>query len=253
MAAPQRQHKANAPRVTQRAAGYTLIELTLAMAVLALLAGALLGAAGSVRGDERLEEGAERLATLMRMLRAEAASEGRRFRLVLRGPEESGAGVQGGGPGGGTGGSASGSEAPPAPIEVEWEPQPLAQAGEFLPYSQRLWARQPWWELVRVERSERLGDSAYSLLSYSSKSGGGGASGGGERPFGMMRDEDPSYASITFNPDGSSDSARLLLRSTEPSDDRSALIELDGVTAAVSLRLMTPTERAEWEESPGSP
>jgi hypothetical protein len=68
-----------------------------------------------------------------------------------------------------------------------------------------------------------------------------------------MRDEDPSYASITFNPDGSSDSARLVLRSTEPSDDRSACIELDGVTASVSLRLMTPTERVEWEESLGSP
>jgi len=96
-------------------------------------------------GATRREESAARLASLLRAIRAEAASTGRRFRLSL--------------------------DAETTQPIVSYEPDPLAQPGVFQPYH-------AWWveqaklpEGIRVSSCVRTGLSAYAALEASARGG----------------------------------------------------------------------------------
>lgn len=118
--------------------GLTLLELVLVMSLLVLLTGVVVLNVGTWRGAGRLEEGAERFQTVLRMAGAEAASTGRRLRLSF--DEDTGR------------------------CSVLWEPDPLAEPSQFTGYARCSWLTRIPNGLVRVTRSELTGSSAYRTL-----------------------------------------------------------------------------------------
>jgi type II secretory pathway pseudopilin PulG len=106
--------------------------------------------------------------------------------------------------------------------QVLWEPQPLAEPGRFVDFTACTWTDRIPAEAVRVIRCQWTGESAYRLP-------GPDVSGGpGEQAF----------QPITFNPDGSSDSAVIELAPWAPSDERLIVIDLDGECATIWQRTL---------------
>jgi hypothetical protein len=156
-----------------------------------------------------LNEGSRQFETMLRLTRAEAALQGRRFRINFTGEDGS--------------------------FTVQWEPQPLAQPNQFDDYTARVWAQSIPVELVRVEQCRLTGDSAYRPLLL------------GERRSTASDSESAAFEPIYFYPDGSSDSALIDLRSTEEEDYRVAVVEIDGLNAMFSTRVLTTTEKDEFD------
>lgn len=219
----------------------------LAIGMLALLIGVLAVGALQSMGSEDLDEAVWQYETMLRMARADAANRGRRFRIVFR-AEDANA-VMGsntdeqaiepvtaaGGPGGVSSGVGGAMEIPTP--RVMWEPQPLAEPGTYLPYTERGWPRSIRADLAVMVSSERIGDSAFQLLTY------------GQEQIDRDRGDDQPLHAITFRPDGGSDSARIVLASKHAEDKRVGVIEIDGVTGVINAGVMTQTEWAELEES----
>lgn len=176
------------------------------MALLAMLAGAAVFAFAGWQKAAALNEGAERFATLLRAGRLEAARVGRRIRIEFDAPD----GLAG------------------AAWRLTWEPRPLAEPGVFVPYEGPFVAgRRGGDDLVRVRRCRLTGDAAYSLDWLSDAT-------------------DADLAPVTFYPDGSGDSARIVLVSAAGDDDRGAVLDVGGLTGEVSADVMTAERFAEW-------
>ena len=69
------------PAGNGRGAGFTIIEIVLAIGLLVLLAAVMVTGFGRWYDTERIDEGARRVEAVLRMARAEASSSGRRIRL----------------------------------------------------------------------------------------------------------------------------------------------------------------------------
>jgi type II secretory pathway pseudopilin PulG len=176
----------------------------LALALVGLLLGIAIVNFGAFGGGRALEEATWRLETALRMARAEAANQGRRLRIAFG--EEDGR------------------------FYVLWEPDPLAAPGKFAEYAACTWDDYVSMDGVVVERCELVGPSYYQAMDASSPAGAlpsGTASG---------------LAAVTFEPDGSSDSAVIELSATDAADSRRAVIELEGLTGTVTSRILSPEE-----------
>lgn len=183
-------------------AGFTLLELVLALALVTLLLGAGVIAVSSLRAGRHLEEGAWRFETMLRMARTDAARLGRRVRVGFEG--------EGG------------------RWQILWEPEPLERPGTFADYASCTWRDYLPERMVRVVRSELVGPSAYRTLSLGGmRSGSGG---------------DSALEAVTFYPDGSCDSAEIELVDPDGKDERTAIITVDGLTGTMTRRILTPTE-----------
>jgi len=182
--------------------GFTLLEILLAVAVLVLLAAMAAVNFPAMRGSRTLEDGADRLATGLRMARADAANRGRRMRIAF--DAETGA------------------------PRVLWEPEPLTGPGQFVAYDACAWKDLIAVEGVAVDSSRFVGASAYRNVGDASVTGG--------------EPEDLDHAAVTFEPDGSSDSVVIELFATDAPDTRRARIEIDGLTGAVATRILTLEE-----------
>ncbi len=193
--------------------GLTLLELVLVMALLVMLAGVVVINVGTWRHAARLEEGAERFQTVLRMAGAEAAATGRRIRLSF--DEES-------------------DDEETGRCSVLWEPKPLAEPSEFTAYSRCSWVTRVPNGLVRVVRSELTGSSAYRTL---------------REQMGREETEDNALQPVTFYPDGSSDSAIFELVDARGSESRLAVIQLDGVNGVTSGRIVSVEEYEEERKS----
>lgn len=199
--------------------GVTLLETVL---VLTLLVAAAAVAVAGFAGWQRtapMNAGVSRFQTLLRMLRAEAANRGRRVRLTFPAASDST------GPGDG------------ASLDVLWEADPLEAPGAFTPCAPHLCNGGSPAGLVRVLRCRLTGGGADGLL-------------GGE--YAPEADDSPSPP-ITFQPDGTSDSAQVHLVSVDPRDSRVAVVELDGLTGLVSGRVMSWSQYAEFLDEQASP
>ncbi len=207
-----RDQAAEPPR-TRR--GFTLVEILLALVILLLLMGVVAVNFPALRGGYSLEEASLRMETALRMARADAANKGRRLRLEFDDGE--------------------------GRAKVLWEPEPLTGPGEFVEYTACTWQKFLQIEGVEVERCRFVGSSAYRNFEDATVAGG--------------YTTDPDRAAVTFEPDGSSDSVVIELVAAETPEGRAvtgpdfgrARVELEGLTGAVSRRILTLEELEELE------
>jgi len=183
--------------------GFTLLEILLVLGVLALLAGAVIISLGGRSEVEALQEGMGRLETAMLMARAEAANLGLRLRL--------------------------GFDPETMQVLVLYEPEPLAEPGNFVAYTGCTWQDSIELDGLRIETCAFVGSSAYRTVETAT--GGAGA-------------PDSALAAITFEPDGSSDSVHLELTRAADPDSRRGFVDLDGLTGTISTRILTASEMA---------
>lgn len=192
---------------------FTLMELLLAAIIIAVLLSLSIASFTTWHEKEKLPEGARQYEAILRLARAEAAAQGRRIRLVF--------------------------DADTQQAHMYWEPQPLEEPGNFVPHPGN-WAHRLPDDLVRISRCQRTHDSAYQSLTY--------------RNVEELESEDGQVLqSLTFYPDGSCDSALLELVGREGSEQRTAIIEMDGTNGMISMRIMTPSELEEFYEEARKP
>jgi len=201
---PARTPSAKAP--PRPRAGFTLLEILLAVALVGMIAGMVVINLTGWYDSEKLIQGAERMETALRLARADAANLGRRLRLEFE--EETG------------------------DCMIMWEPKPLEEPGEFTDYAKvSTWTGQMPNELVRVNLCRLTGPSAYRTLNLEAT---------------PMADSDaPELEAITFYPDGSCDSAIIELSGTVESETRRVVIELDGANGTIRRHVFYDDEGLE--------
>lgn len=201
---------------------FTLIEIVLTIVMIVMLVGVFSVTMFGTIGGRALDEGSLQFDTMLRLARAEAANNGRRLRLTFS-PAVGDA----------TQSNNSSADAPTSTIRFEWEPQPLAQPGEFIPYENGSWTQSLPTSQVIVKQSQLTGESALQTLTYDSElmNDGGGMEG---------------LQPVNFFPDGTTDSARFTLVSTDNGDNRTAIIELDGNNGRIQANLFSPNELDEF-------
>jgi hypothetical protein len=89
---------------------------------------------------------------------------------------------------------------------------------------------------VQVERCDTLGTSIYQIANWSATGDSSTTASGATLP-----------ATITFEPDGSSDSVVIELVSLDAGDSRHGMIQLDGLTGIVTSRMLSTQELADLE------
>lgn len=190
-------------------AGFTLLEMVLAMVLVVLLASLAVGSLFGTLASMRTKEHSSRIASLLRAARAEAANTACRLRLSFD-PE---------------------TTQPLLGIERD----ALGDPGVFEPLD-------TWWVKlaaldhgVRILLCERTGASDF--VEVGAKTTGGG-------------DDEPELAEVTFYPDGSSDSVRIVLGNDD--EDRPWMVEvtLNGVDGSIKTRQIDEEEAQEEELSP---
>jgi len=175
--------------------------VVLTLGLVLLLAGLVVGAFYGTLEFVQIKDTSSRFCALLRTARAQAANEGRRFRIRFD-PETT-------------------------QPQVTFEPDPLGEPGEFRNVL-TWWARAA--ELaggVRVQRCELTGAAAFAGLD----------------PSQLADDEEGSErAALTFYPDGSSDSACIVLAHDDEEHPWAVEITLNGVDGTISTRQIDAEE-----------
>jgi len=186
--------------------GFTLIEVLLSMVILLALLGAVAVSFSSVREGAELDEGAARFETLLRLAQAHAANTGRRVEISFQ-------------------------EKPAdlipsmlATVRVGWEADPFSEPGIYRPIREPGWNLDLVNELVGVAASGPLSEAVDPELNVEESTG----------------EELDLMLPITFLPDGSSDSARVILASRQETDQRRVMIRVTGITGEVRREMMEP-------------
>jgi prepilin-type N-terminal cleavage/methylation domain-containing protein len=194
--------------------GFTLIEVLLATVILLLLLGAVVFSFSSLERGARLDEGALQFEALLRFARAQALSSGRKVQVLFEEPLDPGVALV------------------LDTVRVTWEPDPLGKPGVFedLPQTKDYLERIN--ELVRVDNLRLIGPGDLEMAA-----GGAGETGLGEEE---VWEELDFFPPIRFFPDGSSDSAEIVLASREEEDTRRVHLRLLGITG--TLKKFVPEE-----------
>lgn len=200
--------------------GFTLIELLLATVLLLLLLSATVFSFSGLQRGAGLDEGAMQFEALIRYARAQAASTGRQVRISFDGEADPETLIPVGG------------------VLVTWEPDPLGQPGMF----QKLNLAESYLEgindLVLVE-SVRVSDpensSAFGAL--------------GSQPEDSESESDftDSVPPIKIYPDGTCDSAEIILSARDTDDLRRVAVRLVGITGAIRRQVIQETDPNEAE------
>jgi len=172
-----------------------------------MLTGIVLVNAQAFRSSRNLEEGARRFTTGLRMARADAANRGRRIRIAFD-PDTF------------------------DPV-ILWEPEPLTAPGQFVEFTTCPWRRFLKVEGIWVEQCTYVGDSLYRTLADAGTAG--------------KTVETGDLATVTFEPNGSSDSVVIVLVAGDAPDGPRARIELNGVTGIVNWQILTLDELDECD------
>lgn len=191
---------------------FTLLEVLVSIAIFSMLAVVVTVTMFGTVQSQYLEEGSQQFETVLRMARAESANQGRRMRVAFSPAEDR--------------------------ILVLWEPQPLAQPGQFVEYTSSSWSDLIPNEMITVSSSQREGAEEADALTFGADAAGGD-------------DAESQQIIIDFYPDGSSDTATIELISREVGDLRRAIIEMDGLNYFINTRIMGATELAQWREENG--
>ena len=178
--------------------GFTLIELVLVVGLISviMLVGIVSGTSASKR--RKFEYAVDRLATTLRMARAEAANKAHRIRIVF-------------------------DEETRLP-SLLWEPAPLTEPGVFEPYTTCSWLSRVPKDRISVTKCRTIGPDGKPVDEAPTSIGDDSDS------------ED--MQTITFNQDGSSDSVLIELESEEEGDSLRAAIKLDGENSIITTKIL---------------
>jgi len=178
--------------------GFTLLELMIAIALISVILAVGI-VSGTSSGDRRkFEYAVDRLETTLRMARAEAANSARRVRLAF-------------------------DEETRLPA-VLWEPSPLSEPGTFEPYTTCSWLRRVPRDRIAVIKCRFTGPDWQPV---------------DETPTDLGDDIDSEeMRTITFNPDGTSDSVLIELESADLGDSLRAAIKLDGENNLITTKIL---------------
>ena len=223
-------------RQRKMARAFTLVELLLTVALMLLLAGAVIIDFGSLDRNAHLEEGAANLETLLRYARAQAASTGRRVKVVF------GSQMQGGG------GMTVSTNPPPALVTTNsgvgilWEPDALGAPGRFesLPGAELLLEQVN--DLVTVLRVRPPSSNWAAATNVEDESLLAMAQAANTNATSLENAAAFSTPPLNCYPDGSSDSVEIILGAANSADKHLAVVSLSGLTGEARHRLMTFTE-----------
>jgi Tfp pilus assembly protein FimT len=212
----------------QGAGGFSLVELLLTLVLILCLAAASVFTFTAIYKSANLDEGLDRFQSLIRFAQAEAATTGRKVRLQF------------------VPGSAFPTEAGTElrTIKVTWEADLLNAPGVFQEYTNKAWSEEIVNELVGVEKVQPI-QSPNALSAHESN----------VEPSTETGDEmalEEEFPSITFYPDGSCDSAEIVLASRNSDDERRLAVRLSGLLGSVSSRTLGSDETDTGEESLGN-
>ncbi len=221
----------NAKRARQ---AFTLVEMLLTTSLVLLLASVLVFSFSTLLRSTQLEEGAGRLESVIRFARAQAANSGRKVQIVFEQETPSASDSTGGN------------------IRLNWEPDPLDQPGRYEELVDGTGQVQGFSDLVQVKDVQLLEATGAKTCPYKSSDE-------------MMDSENleaslsEPFSSITFYPDGSSDSAEIILASRALDDDHQMAVRLVGLTGSISHHPMpladseSPVESEDLDEVDGAP
>src|SRR4051812_4266897 len=188
--------------------GFTLIELLLTVVLLLLLAGAAVVSFSTLLRGSKLEEGANQMESLVRYARAYAANSGKKVQLTFDELTEEGALV------------------PLGNVEVYWESEPLAQPGVFVQLPDAALMAKHVMDLVQIEDVRSLDDPWQVGHRVSTAPAG-------DQQNANQESAPASFAPIMFYPDGSCDSAEIVLSSRDSEEVRRVALRISGITGAV--------------------
>lgn len=216
--------KLTGPHARRAGQAFTLVELLLATALTLLLGSAIVFSFASLLRSTELEESTGRLETLIRFARAQAAYTGRKVQLTF----EQGSGQTP---------DSSGST-----IRLSWEPDPLDQPGHFEELSDTAWQVKELSDLVQIQDVQLLASTGAPFSTYSA----GDETADENDPEAWLLEP---FSPITFYPDGSSDSAEIILASRAPEDERKMAVRIVGLTGSVSHQAVAARENENQADS----
>ena len=260
-----------------RHGGFTLVELLLAVTLLAGLMGAAVFGFSSLQRSAQLNEGVERVETAMRFARAHAANTGRKVQVVVTTAIDANISTSSASSASDSASlGSSNSDQPLHSLSILWEADPARAPGVFesIPslsgdvadVSELVEIRSVGRESKNSESNEgsttqdsqdmggprMLAGPSSDSLEFSSRSMNSGSSfsandtsdsemgSEASRPSGGGAN--PGETTITFYPDGSCDGATIVLASRDSDDSREVAVHLESVTG---------TTRRHWKESTG--
>lgn len=206
------------------------MELLLTLVLILCLAAASVFTFTAIYQTANLDEGSDRFQSLIRFAQAEAATTGRKVRLQFV-PAEEAAMLD-----------ASASEL--RAIQVTWEADMLNAPGVFEVYTNKAWSEEIVNELVGVQKVASLSDSGAPVPSAAEITAASDSSALEEYAA------SEEFPSITFYPDGSCDSAEVVLASRNDEDQRRLAVRLGGMLGTVTTRTMSATEVESGEVDP---
>jgi prepilin-type N-terminal cleavage/methylation domain-containing protein len=208
--------KLSGPHPHPAASGFTLIELLLTVVLLLLLAGAAVISFSTLLHSSELEEGVNQLEGLVRFARAHAANTGKKVQLTFQEL------------------TAEGVLAPMGAVQAVWEADPIAKPGEFVPLSEAVAMAASVNELLWVEEV-RDAESAEATNSGTQEA---------------TEEVAYGFGPITFYPDGSSDSAEIIVSTRSPEEARKVKLKISGVTGAIRRESIAPEEMSVERSEP---
>ena len=260
-----------------RHGGFTLVELLLAVTLLAGLMGAAVFGFSSLQRSAQLNEGVERVETAMRFARAHAANTGRKVQVVVTTAIDANVSTSSASSASDSASlGSSNSDQPLHSLSILWEADPARAPGVFESIPSLSGDVADVSELVEIRSVGResknseshegsttqdsqdmggprmLADPSFDSLEFSSRSMNSGSSfsandasdsemgSEASRPSGGGAN--PGETTITFYPDGSCDGATIVLASRDSDDSREVAVHLESVTG---------TTRRHWKESTG--
>jgi prepilin-type N-terminal cleavage/methylation domain-containing protein len=260
-----------------RHGGFTLVELLLAVTLLAGLMGAAVFGFSSLQRSAQLNEGVERVETAMRFARAHAANTGRKVQVVVTTAIDANISTSSASSANDSASlGSSNSDQPLHSLSILWEADPARAPGVFesIPslsgdvadVSELVEIRSVGRESKNSESNEgsttqdsqdmggprMLAGPSSDSLEFSNQSMNSGASfSANDASDSEMASEasrrsgggaNPGETTITFYPDGSCDGATIVLASRDSDDSREVAVHLESVTG---------TTRRHWKESTG--
>jgi len=203
--------------------GFSLVELLLTLVLILCLAAASVFTFTTLYRSANLDEGYDRFQSLIRFAQAEAATTGHKVRLQFVSARPAG-----------TVADKSDDQSELRDIEVTWEADVLNAPGVFQVYTNKTWSEEMVNELIGVQKVQSIeSPNAPPQVASSENVMDSGEETSGEN------NATAEFPSITFYPDGSCDSAEIILASRNPEDERRVEVRLGGILGSVTSRTVS--------------